>query len=111
MKKNSTPKEMSPWEKEYQRYHQIYNSLVLASIVAIIAAFYFIGLFWGFATLAFAFWSFGWYEDGATEDCMDEYEYAYPKDGFRRMFKSWPWFFGLATIAYFICKAGMPWLF
>ena len=110
-KKNSDKRELTPWEKDYNRYNRIYNGVFLLGILVIIATFCFAGWFWGFVMLAFVLWSEGWYDKGATDDCMDEYEYAYPREGFRLMFKSWPWFIGFATIAYFFCKHNMPWLF
>ena len=111
MEKNSTLKEMTPWEKEYRRYHRNYRLIVCLSIVTIAVIWYFAGHFWGIAALLFAIWSESFYEEGATENCMDEYQYAYPKDGFRKMFKSWPYFAIMLLIAYFICQKFMPWIF
>ena len=111
MEKNSTLKEMPPWEKEYRHYYRNYRLIVCLSIVTIAVIWYFAGHFWGVMALLFAIWSLAFYEEGATENCIDEYEYAYPKDGFRNMRGSWPWFIGLAVIAYFICKKFMSWIF
>ena len=98
---------MTPWEREYRRYNRIYNLVIVLWLLAFIVVWWFAGWFWGIVCLAFGIWSSAWYENGA----MDEYEYAYPKYGFRLMFKSWPWFIVLAGIAYFLCQAYMPWLF
>lgn len=114
MKKRKTKtekktRELTPWEKNYRSYKHTYNAVICIGITITIAIFCFASMFWGFACLAFGLWSLAWYEDGATENCMDEYEYAYAKDGFRKMLKSWPWFAVLLLIAYFFCKKFMPW--
>ena len=115
LKKTKRIEEIPPhivrWKKVYDRYQRNYTIIVLLGLAAVVAIWHYTNHFWGATALAFALWSEAWYDHGATKDCMDEYEYAYPKDGFRCMFKSWPWFIGLATIAYFICKAYMSWLF
>lgn len=105
------PEHIVRFKKIYGRYQRNYNIIVCLCIAAVIAVFYYIAPFWGVASFAFGFWSWLWYEDGAQQNCMDEWEFAYPKDGFRRMLKSWPWYAVLATIAYFFCKATMPWCF
>ena len=99
------------WETVYNRYQRNYNLIIFLGLVAVVAVWYFTNHFWGLTTLAFGIWSWIFYDDGAQENCIDEWEYAYPQDGFLRMFKSCPWFIGFAVIAYFICKHSMPWLF
>lgn len=108
--KNSAKKKMTYWEKR-QRYNRLYDTACMIGVATIVATFWFARCFWGFVMLAFVLWSFGWYDKGAEENCVDEYEYGYPKDGFRLMFKSWPWFIGFTIIAYFFCNHSMPWLF
>ena len=82
--------------------------MIIGLAVAVVV-WYFTNHFWGLTALFFVIWSEYFYAQGAR-DCVDEYEYAYPEDGLRCMIKSWPWFIGLAVIAYFICKHTMPWL-
>ncbi|MBR1648588.1 MAG: hypothetical protein IJ689_03205 [Alphaproteobacteria bacterium] len=103
-------KEMTPFEKYYRRYQRIYNTIAVISFACVIAIWLMTGWFFGVVALLFVFWSFSWYDEGASQNCVDEYEYAYPEDGFRLMFKSWPWFVLMAGIAYFFCR-NMPWLF
>ena len=95
-------KEMTPWEREYRRYNLIYGIVWWCGVVIIAAVWWLVGWKVGLLTLAFGLWSWLWYENGATDNCIDEFEYAYPKDGFRRMFKSWPWFVVLAAVAYWL---------
>lgn len=111
MKKNLPPKQISPWEKKYRRYHRNYRLIVCLSLAITATIWYFAGHFWGIVALLFVICSETSYDKGATEKCMDEYEYARFKDGFRRMLRSWPWLAILAIIAYFFCKKFMPWLF
>ena len=114
-KKTKKGEELPPhivrFKEIYGRYQRNYAIVVCLSIALIIAIWYFTNHFWGATALAFALWSLGWYESGAHENCIDEWEYAYPQDGFRRMLDSWKCFAILAVIAYVFCKATMPWLF
>ena len=110
-KVEEVPEHIRRYEKIYNRYQRNYTVVVLLWLAVVVAVWYFTGHFYGITTLAFGIWSLAWYEDGAQENCMDEWEYAYPKDGFRRMVKSWPWFIGLGLIAFFFCNTYMPWLF
>lgn len=115
MKKTKKIEEIPPhiarWKKAYDRYQRNYNLIVCFGLAAVVAIWYFTNHFFGATALAFWLWSWCWYDEGAQENCIDEWEYAYPNDGLRCMFKSWPWFAALAVIAYFICKPLMPWLF
>lgn len=92
------------WRKAYIRYNRIYTLIVLVYIAVVCTVWYYFGKFYGVSALIFGLWSWYWYEDGASENCIDEYEYAYPKDGFRRMFKSWPWFVIPLYVIYQLCK-------
>ena len=105
------PEHIRRFGKIYNRYQRNYAIIVILGLAVVVAVWYFTCHFYGVTLLAFGIWSLAWYEDGAQENCMDEWEYAYPKDGFRRMVKSWPWFIGLGLIAFFFCSAYMPWLF
>ena len=105
------PPHILRFRKIYGRYQRNYTIIVCLGIAAIVAIWYFTNHFWGATTLAFGLWSWAFYEDGAQENCIDEWEYAYPKDGFRRMVNSWPWFVCFAFIAYICCNRWMPWLF
>ena len=109
--KKTSKKPMTQWEKNYRRYCRNYNLILLACVVLIALVWWFVNTFWGLATSAFVLWSVCWYDSGATENCIDEYEYAYAEDGLSLMFKSWPWFFVLVIPAYFFFKAVMPGLF
>jgi len=99
------------FEKIYQCYQLMYSLIVCLSIIAIVGIWYFTNHFWGATALAFGLWSLAWYEDGAREKSLDEWDDSYPEDGFRRMFNSWPWFICFAFIAYICCNRWMPWLF
>lgn len=110
-KTEEIPEPIQKFRKIYNRYQRNYALIVCLGLAAAIAVWYFTNHFWGATSLAFGIWSLCWYEDGAQENCIDEWEYAYPDDGFRRMFKSWPWFIGLAVVAFLICRRIMPWLF
>ena len=101
-------KEMTPWEKEYRRYNRNYRLVVRLAMLIDIALWIFLNPFWGVAFLVFTFWNLHFYDKGSTDSCMDEYEYAYPKDGFRLMFKSWIVLIPLLIGAYFACKTLMP---
>lgn len=113
-KKTKKTEELPPhivrWKKIYGRYERNYTIIVILGFVAVVAIWYFTNHFWGATALVFLLWSEIWYDYGAQKDCMDEWEYAYPEDGFRYMFKSWPWFIGLAVIAYLVCRFTAPWL-
>lgn len=100
--------EMTLWEKNYRRYKRIYKAVVTIAMLIDIALWVFLKPFWGAAFLVFAFWNIYFYEKGATDNCMDEYEYAYPKDGFRTMFKSWIVLIPLLIGVYFLCRYVMP---
>ena len=102
---------MTLWEKQYRRYCLIHGVVILVGIAIMLLIYHFTNPFFGIMALAFGVWSWGWYENGAQENCVDEWEYAYPDDGFRRMVASWPWFIGLAVIAYSFCINNMPQLF
>ncbi len=110
-KVEEVPEHIRRFKEIYNRYQRNYTIIVLLGLAAVFAVWYFTCPFYGATTLAFGLWSWFAYDEGASENCIDEYEFAYPKDGFRRMVKSWPWFFGLALIAFFFCNAYMPWLF
>ena len=110
-KVEEVPEHIRRFKEIYNRYQRNYTIIVLLGLAAVFAVWYFTCPFYGATTLAFGLWSWFAYDEGASENCIDEYEYAYPQDGFRRMVKSWPWFFGLALIAFFFCNAHMPWLF
>ena len=105
------PEHIQRFKKIYNRYQRNYAIIVLIGLVAVSAIWYFFGHFWGGTALAFGLWSWYWYEEGAQENCMDEWEFAYPKDGFCLMRNSWPWFVCFAFVAYICCKRWMPWLF
>ena len=105
------PEHIKQFKKVYNRYRRNYHIIVCLWIAAEIAIGYFINLFWCAIAFCFGYWNWVWYEDGAQENCMDEYEFAYPKDGLRKMLKSWPWFAVIAIIAYFFCRRFMPYLF
>ena len=94
-----------------EQYNRIYNLITILGIVIVIPVWYFTNDFWGLIALCFGIWSLLWYNEGAHRDVIDEFEYAYPKDGFRLMFKSWPWFIPVAIVAYVCCKQWMPYLF
>lgn len=110
-KTEEVPDSHKRYRKNYNRYQRNYAIIFCLGIIAIVAVWYFTNPFWGATALAFGIWSLAWYEDGAHENCIDEWEYAYPEDGFRRMFNSWPWFLGFALIAYLCCNRWMPCLF
>ena len=105
------PPHIQKFRKKYQRYQRNYRIIVCFWIAATIAIGYFTNLFWCTTAFCFGFWSLIWYDEGAQENCMEEWEYAYPQDGFRLMFKSWPWFAVISIIAYFFCKRFMPYFF
>ena len=105
------PEHIKRFKKVYNRYQRNYRIIVCLWIATAIAIGYFINFFWCAIAFCFGFWNWIWYEDGAKENCMDEYEFAYPKDGLRLMCKSWPWFAVIVTIAYFFVKRFMPYLF
>lgn len=116
MEKKTKKNEVQPplidrFRKICGSYRLKYTIIVCLSIVAVIAIWYFISLFWGVISLLFGVWSLCWYEDGARENCVDEWEDAYPEDGLRRMFCSWPWCAALVALIYFFCKIYMPNLF
>lgn len=96
------------FRKLFGRYQLNYAIVVCLWIAAVIAIGNFINFFWCAIALSFGIWSLAWYEDGAHENCIDEWDDAYPQDGFRRMFNSWPWFLCIAFIAYICCKRWMP---
>ena len=110
-KVEEVPEHIKRFEKIYNRYQRNYWTIVLLGLITVVAVWYFTCHFYGITALAFGFWSLLAYDKGASEDCIDEYEFAYPEDGFHYMFKSWPWFFVLALLAFFFCNAYMPWLF
>ena len=110
-KVEEVPEHIQRFQKIYNRYQRNYTVIVCIGLAVVAAIWYFTNPFWGVVALAFGIWSWGWYEDGARENCIDEWEFAYPKDGFRRMLDSWPWFICFAFVAYIWCKRWMPWLF
>ncbi|MBQ7633295.1 MAG: hypothetical protein IJS88_04195 [Alphaproteobacteria bacterium] len=110
-KVEEVPEHIRSIKEIYNRYQRNYTIIVLLGLAAVIAVWYFTCHFYGITILAFGLWSWFAYEKGASEECIDEYEFVYPQDGFRRMVKSWPWFIGLDLIAFFFCDAYMPWLF
>ena len=110
-KVEEVPEHIQRFKKIYDRYQRNYIIIVFLWLAIVVAIWYFTGWFWSITVFIFGLGSLWAYENGAQENCIDEYEFAYPKDGFRRMFKSWPWFVGIAIIAYFFCDAYMPWLF
>lgn len=99
MKKKTTP---------YRRYLNIYRLVITIAILTDIALWVFLKPFWAAAFLVFTFWNLYFYDKGARDNCVDEYEYAYPKDGFRFMLKSWIVLIPLLIGAYFIFKAHVP---
>ena len=111
MKKEKLPPHIQRFKKIYNRYRRNYRIIVCLWIVSAIAIGYFVNLFWGAMAVVFGLWSWINYEEGSQENCMDEWEYAYPEDGFRQMFKSWPWFIPVMITAYICCKLWMPYLF
>ena len=110
-KSEELPPHIQKFQKIYNRYQRNYTAIRFLGYAMVIAVWYFTNHFWGAVTLSFVIWSVSWYEDGASEECVDEWEFAYPKDGIRRMVNSWPWFACFAFIAYVCCKRWMPWLF
>jgi hypothetical protein len=110
-KVEEVPDYIRKFRESYNRYQRNYAIIVFLCLAVVVAVWYFTNHFWGIVAFAFGYLSWIAYDEGASENCMDEYEYAYPKDGFRRMVKSWPWFFVLAILAFFFCNAYMPWLF
>ncbi|MBQ9271335.1 MAG: hypothetical protein IJ218_03625 [Alphaproteobacteria bacterium] len=114
-KKEEIPPHIRQFRKEYQRYQIIYILVVLIAIVAIAAIGYFIDPFWCIMTTIFCIWSWLCYNYGEQEQCIDEWEYAYPKQGFREMFDSWKqdgkWFAVFVFIAYLFCKETIPTMF
>lgn len=104
------PPHIQKFKEEYERYQRNYTIISWLWFALTAVVWYFTNHFYGATVLAFGLWSSYWYKNGARENCVDEYEYAYPEDGFRRMAKSWPWFIILDLVAFFICDACMPWL-
>lgn len=114
-KVEEVPEHIKRFEKIYNRYQRNYWTVVLLGLITVVAVWYFTNHFWGICTLIFGLWSWVAYDAGAQEQCIDEWEYAYPEDGFSFMIESlrdgWPWFIGLGFLAYLFCKKAMPWLF
>lgn len=95
-------KEMTQWEKDYRRYNRIYGIVWWCGVVLIALVWWLAGWKFGMAAMVFGLWSWLWYEQGSTDNCIDEFEYAYPQDGFRWMFKSWIWLAVLAAVGYWL---------
>lgn len=91
-KENKPDLENKLWLKAYRRYCIIYKLLVLLYIAFVYSVWSHAGKFYGVVAMFFGLWCWYWYEDGASEKCVDECEYAYPIDGFKRLFKTLPWF-------------------
>lgn len=104
-------RELSPREKDFRRYYKMRNLIAWLCIVIIALMGYYINLFSAFLCSIFCLSNFAWFEDGATEKCVNKDRFLSPKDGFKRMLIRFPWFVISSGIIYVFCKNCMPWLF
>ena len=77
------------YRQERKRYERIYNSVQWTIAVLTITA-WFIHWYLGITGIVWLLWNCYTYESGCQDQVVDEYEQdGYPKDGLRKMFKSW----------------------
>ncbi|MBR1756181.1 MAG: hypothetical protein IJ738_01270 [Alphaproteobacteria bacterium] len=83
--------ELTPLEKEAERYNRIFN-IVSKCCLCVIAAAFLINWKIGVGALVFILWSWFWFDHGRFALCCDEYEvFGYPEMGMSCMIKSWVW--------------------
>ena len=103
--KNQEKSSPKPSVKKWRRYRWIRNTILLAVIGGIALAFQYSKTL-GWITVCACAWSLYWYEQGFTDNVVDEYELGYVRDGMRWMIKSWLWLIGICAAVWFLSTCG-----